>query len=394
MNIQRVIVLILDACGIGAMPDADRYDDLGSATIPHIAQKATHLRLNHLQALGLGNIADIDGIKPTPKAGSAFGKMATISEGKDSTVGHWEIAGIVTEKAFPIFPDGFPSEFIKKLESEADIKTIGNFAASGTDIIEQLGQRHVETEEIIVYTSADSVFQIAAHEDIFPIERLYAICRIARDLLQNDLGVSRVIARPFHGESGNFIRTSNRKDFSLEPPRPNLLSLITETAHKTLAIGKIYDLFNGSGITNRIKTNSNQSGLVALHLALQKDQHHKFIFVNLVDFDMLWGHRRDVNGFAESLMEFDEYLPKIIASLRDDDLLLITADHGCDPTYTKHTDHTREYVPLFACGPRVKTNYDLGTRATFSDIAKTVADIFSIENNFAGQSFAPEIIKS
>lgn len=394
MRINRVILLILDACGIGAMPDADLYDDAGCATIPHIAEKAHHLHLNNLQTLGLGNLAEIEGVKPAKKAACAYGKMATISEGKDSTVGHWEIAGIVTHNAFPLFPDGFPRQFIEQLEKEAEIKTIGNVAASGTDIIERLGQEHLDTEAVIVYTSADSVFQIAAHEDLYPIERLYDICHIARELLQGEMGVSRVIARPFHGEPGNFIRTSNRKDFSLEPPRPNLLSRLTENGLKTLAIGKIYDLFNGSGITNRIKTNSNQSGLVALHMALLKDRQHKFIFTNLVDFDMLWGHRRDAIGFADGLNEFDDYLPRLLESLREDDLLLITADHGCDPTYTKHTDHTREYVPLLACGPSVIKNYDLGTRKTFSDIAVTVSEIFGVQNGFVGDSFADEILKS
>ena len=376
------------------MPDAEKYDDLGSATLPHVAEQAPHLNIPNLQALGLGNLIGNDTIPAVKKAQGAFGRMATVSEGKDSTVGHWEIAGIITKNAFPLFPNGFPEEFIKQLETEAEIKTIGNITASGTEIIEELGKRHLETEEVIVYTSADSVFQIAAHEDIYPIERLYDICHIARELLQGELGVSRVIARPFHGEPGNFTRSANRKDFSLEPPRPNLLSRLTETQHKTLAIGKIHDLFNGSGITNRIKTNSNQSGLVAVHMALLKDRQHKLIFANLVDFDMLWGHRRDVAGFADGLNEFDDYLPQLIESLREDDLLLITADHGCDPTYVKHTDHTREYVPLFACGPAIKKNFDLGTRATFSDIAVTIADIFGIENGFAGKSFTADIIKN
>jgi phosphopentomutase len=318
--------------------------------------------------------------------------MASLSKGKDSTTGHWEIGGVVTTKPFPIFPNGFPEDIIEKFEKLSGVKIIGNYPASGTEIIEKLGEKHLKSKDIILYTSADSVFQLAAHEDIYPIERLYEICLIARKILVDEYGVSRVIARPFTGEPGNFTRTANRKDFSLIPPEDTILDLMLTNNFRTLAIGKISDLFAGQGISNHIKTVSNDGGMLAIKTAIEKDNKHQLIFANLLDFDMLWGHRRDTKGFAGGLEKFDEQLLQVISLLKENDILIITADHGCDPTYLKHTDHTREYVPLLVYGKSIKAGVDLGVRESFTDIAKTIAELFHLENNFKGTSFLGSIL--
>ncbi len=391
MNINRIILIVIDACGVGALPDASDYDDTNVSTIPNVANEVNGLSMPNCQKLGLGNIVNIQGVPPVSSALGCYGKMASMSKGKDSTVGHWEIGGLITTQPFPLFPDGFPDSLIKQFEKEAKVTTIGNKTASGTQIIKELGEQHLKTGELILYTSADSVFQLTAHEDLYPPKRLYEICSIARDLLKDEYGVARVIARPFEGSPGNFTRTANRKDFSLTPPKETILNLFMNNNYKTLAIGKIWDLFAGSGISNHIKTASNEGVMLAINTTIEKDRKHQFVMANLVDFDMLWGHRRDAVGFAGGLESFDKHLRETLTILKDDDLLIITADHGCDPTYTKHTDHTREYVPLLVYGKSIKNNINLGIRATFADIAKTVAEIFEIDDNFKADSFYNKI---
>ena len=343
------------------------------------------------QKLGLGNINEIKGLSITDKPLASYGKMACKSIGKDSTTGHWEIAGIVTDKPAPLFPNGFPDEIVNQFEQESGVNTIGNCTANGMEIIERLGEQHMKTGELIVYTSADSVFQVAAHEEIYPLERQYEFCKIAREILVGEFAVSRVIARPFVGEPGNFNRTASRKDFSVTPPKDTILNLLEKSGHKVLSIGKIFDLFAGSGITNKIKTTSNDGVMLSLKTAVERDQKHQLIFANLVDFDMLWGHRRDVKGFAGGLEKFDSDLGIFLSSLRDNDLLIITADHGCDPTYEKHTDHTREYVPLLVYGKNCNKGVDLGARESFSDIAATIKEVFQLDGQLQGQSFLKEI---
>ncbi len=343
------------------------------------------------RALGLGNIVEIAGIAPVAAAHGSFGKMAEKSVGKDSTTGHWEIGGLVLSKPFPLFPNGFPPSLVAEFERRAGVKTIGNIPASGTEIIKELGERHMKTGEIILYTSADSVWQMAAHEDIYSREQLYEFCRIAREMLTGENAVARVIARPFTGTPGNFVRTEGRRDFSLEPPEETILDVLEREGYMTLAVGKIWDLFAGRGIKDKIKTANNDEVMDALIEHVKHDTEHALIFANLVDFDMLWGHRRNAEGFAKALMAFDEQLKDLLEVLHTHDLLIITADHGCDPTYTKHTDHTREYVPLLVYGKNARSNVDLETRQTFADVASTIAEIFELRHEFPGQSFLAEI---
>lgn len=392
-RINRVILIIVDALGIGELPDAANYDDQGAATIQHMAETVGGLTLPTCRKLGLGNISPIKGVDPVDNPKGAYGKMAEKSPGKDSTTGHWEIGGIILDRPFPVFPDGFPDSLVKEFEQKAGVKTVGNIPASGTEIIERLGEHHLKTKEIILYTSADSVFQLAAHESLYPLDRQYEICQIARDLCKDEFAVGRVIARPFIGEPGSFIRTPARRDFSLEPPDDTILDLMYQNKLPTLAIGKIYDLFAGRGISKKIKTASNDDGMRETINAIKTDQTHKLIFTNLVDGDQLWGHRRDSENFAKSIETFDSQLAGLLDDLRDDDLLIITADHGCDPTYIKHTDHTREYVPLLAYNKQMTSGNNLGTRSSFTDIGKTIAEIFSLENNFIGQSFYNESLR-
>lgn len=383
---NNFIVIILDGVGVGELPDAKVYGDEGSNTLGNLSKVLGGINLPNLQKFGLGNIIPISGVNPVNKPFASFGKMAEVSKGKDSTTGHWEISGINVEKDFDYFPNGFPDDIIKKFLDLTGLKGIlGNVPASGTEIIKQLGDEHVKTGYPIVYTSADSVFQIAAHEDHFGLENLYRICEIARNqVLVPPLNVGRVIARPFIGETGNYTRTTNRKDYSLDPPSKTVLDYLKEFGINTIAIGKICDLFNHRGINVDEHTKTNQEGMNTL-LNYASMVSSSFIFVNLVDFDVYYGHRNDPQGFYNALKEFDEFLPELISVLNEDDRLIITADHGNDPT-TPSTDHSREYVPLLYFG-KEKRAYDLGIRKTFSDIGKTVADYFKVPNDLMGDSF-------
>ncbi|MCH8027340.1 MAG: phosphopentomutase [candidate division Zixibacteria bacterium] len=391
MKFKRGIILVIDACGVGELPDAADYGDTGSATIPNVAKAAGGLNMPNCQKLGLGNIVEIEGVPPAEKPAGSFGKMAERAAGKDSTSGHWEMAGVVIENPFPTFPDGFPRAIVERFEKAANVKTIGNVAASGTEIIEQLGKEHIESGAIILYTSADSVFQLAAHEDILAVERLYEICAIAREMLTGEFGVGRVIARPFVGQPGNFRRTARRRDFSLVPPSDTILDLLHKSGRKVLSIGKIYDLFVGRGIAEKIKTADNNEVMQNIIEAIENSSEYALIFANCVDFDEKWGHRNDEKNFARSLEEFDVQLGELLGKLCDDDLLIITADHGCDPTIKTSTDHSREYVPLLVYGKNARAGVNLGTRETFADVACTLAEMFRLENGFPGISFLESI---
>lgn len=367
---MRAICIVLDSAGIGPMPDQAQYGDEGASTIPNLAKAAGGINLPNMQKLGLGNITEIMGVAPVEAPEGSYGIMQELSPGKDTTTGHWEMMGAKLDFAFPVFPDGFPKDFIEKYEKAIGRKTIGNYPASGTVIIQELGDEHVKTGNPIVYTSADSVFQIAAHEDVIPLEELYRICQVARDMLQPpDLGAARVIARPFTGSSGNYTRTANRHDFSLTPDE-TVLDVLKNKGITTYGVGKIYDIFAGQGVEPHVTTKSNEDGMQKTMEALEKVQ-SGFIFTNLVDTDMKFGHRRDVEGYKNALEEFDRWLAGFIDKMKDDDILLITADHGCDPTY-KGSDHTREVVPLLVY-QKNKPGQDLGVRKGFWDVAATVA---------------------
>lgn len=378
--------MILDACGAGELPDAENYGDSGANTLGNIARKRGGLNLPNLGKMGLGNIIDIKGVSQADQPGAYFGKMAEKSAGKDSTVGHWELAGLIMAIPFPVFPEGFPPKLVAKFEKLSGYEIIGNKAASGTKIIEELGDQHRETGKLIVYTSADSVFQIAAHKDTVPLEELYRVCKLAREMLVDEWGVSRVIARPFEGESGQYMRTSERKDFSIEPPSETVLDRLKADGHEVVSVGKVVDLFAGRGLTRSIKTDSNMNGVEGTLRAI-REVDGGLIFVNLVDFDMLWGHRNDVDGFAQGLEDFDRRLPEITALLGDDDLLIITADHGCDPTLEYSTDHTREYVPLLVYNRKLNGMGTLGVRETFADVARTICQNFDLEEFPHGKGF-------
>jgi phosphopentomutase len=385
----RVILIILDACGIGELPDARLYQDEGSNTIVNTARAVGGLKLPHLEKFGLGNIDSIQGVKPNHSALANFGKMTELSAGKDSTSGHWEIMGLILKKPFPVYPHGFPTEVIGKFEKAIGRKTLGNKPASGTEIIKELGKEHMTSGEPIVYTSADSVFQIAAHEEIIPVDELYRMCAIARDILTGEHAVARVIARPFVGKPGSFTRTERRKDFSLPPPSPTVLDLLKKNDVPVIGMGKIEDLFAGRGLTHTIHTRSNSDGMDKLVEAMKIHKIGLF-FINLVDFDMLWGHRNDPNAFAAGLEAFDRRLPELTGLMQNEDVLIITADHGCDPT-TPSTDHSREYVPLLVYGGSIAGNRNLGTRGSFCDVGATIAEIFGIKGTGCGRSFAKEI---
>jgi len=387
--VNNFIVIILDGLGIGELPDASKYNDEGSNTLSNMAEFVGGLNLPNLEKLGLGNIEPIKGILPQANPLASFGKMIEVSAGKDSTTGHWEIGGLKIEKPFPLFPNGFPKEIIDKFIEETKVEGIlGNIPASGTEIIMKLGDEHVKTKFPIVYTSADSVFQIAAHEDIIPVNKLYEICEIARTkVLIGPNAVARVIARPFVGTSNNYQRTTNRKDFSLDPFDYTILDYLFNEGIQTIAIGKINDLFNYRGIKLQLKTKSNSEGIEKIILT-SKEKSHSFIFANLVDFDVYYGHRNDPYGFANALKEFDNHLPNILENLDETDALIITADHGNDPT-TPSTDHSREYVPLLFYRKN-KKGKNLGIRKTFSDVAQTVAHFFKVNNCLYGRSFLNE----
>lgn len=387
---KRALVLILDGVGIGALPDAAEYGDVGSNTLGNLARAVGGLHLPNLEKLGLGKIGPIKGLSPTVEAQAGYGKMREISAGKDSTSGHWEIAGLILEKPFPTYPDGFPPEIIEEFTRRTGYGVIGNKAASGTEIIKELGEEHLKTGKLIVYTSADSVFQIAAHEKLVPVEKLYEICRIAREMLQGKHAVGRVIARPFVGENAsNFIRTPYRKDFSLTPPNPILHQILKEHDWPVVSIGKIYDLYAGVGITRATKTKNNAE-VMSVILKEMNETDRGLIMANLVDFDMLWGHRNDTRGFYDGLKEFDAWLPQFLPKLKNEDLVIITADHGNDPT-TPSTDHSREYVPLLAFGLKFKSDVNLGVRNSFADVQATLAEYFGVPKTKAGESFLSHI---
>lgn len=387
---KRVFLVVLDSVGVGELPDAGKYGDTGSNTLCNIAKAVGGLRLPNLARLGLGNIINIMGVPPAEKPAAAFGRMAELSPGKDTTTGHWELCGLILERPFPVYPEGFPPELIKAYEDRIGRKVLGNKVASGTAIIEELGEQHMATGMPIVYTSADSVFQVAAHEEIIPLEELYRICRIAREMLIGEHAVGRVIARPFTGQPGNFKRTLNRHDFSLELPDHTVLNLLKDNGIPVIAVGKIRDIFDGEGITEAIPTKGNTHGLDQT-IKLLGSVSRGLIFANLVDFDMLYGHRNNPQGYAEALEELDQRLPEMLGLLRDKDMLIITADHGCDPT-TRSTDHSREYVPLIVFGQPLRGGIDLGIRETFADVAATIAEYFGLTFP-AGTSFWPQIRK-
>lgn len=389
--VNRVIWVVLDSVGMGALPDADKYGDIGANTIGNVSEALGGLNIPNLEKLGLGNIEGIKGVKRVENPLGCYGRFAEMSNGKDTTTGHWEMVGIYLEKPFPTYPEGFPKDIIDKFEKAIGRKALGNKPASGTAIIEELGEEHINTGNPIVYTSADSVFQIAAHEEVIPVEELYKICEIARNILVDDHAVARVIARPFVGRPGDFTRTANRKDFSLVPPHDTLLDNLKNKGFNVMAVGKIEDIFSGRGITESVHTKDNMDG-VDKTLEYMKQDKKGLIFTNLVDFDMKWGHRNNVQAYGKGLEDFDKRLQEIIDAMKDTDVLIITADHGCDPT-TKGTDHTREYVPFIAYGKPLKSNVDLKTRKTFADIGQTVADIFNVEPIKNGESFLRLITK-
>lgn len=390
---KRVFLVVLDSVGIGELPDAKDYNDQGSHTL-YAASKSRYFSMPNMERLGLFNI---DGVKEkfaqvanNNSFEGSIARMAEMSKGKDTTTGHWEIAGIISEKAFPTYPNGFPEEIIREFEERTGRKVICNLPFSGTEVILKYGQEHMETGALIVYTSADSVFQIAAHEDIVPIEELYRYCEIAREMLQGEHALGRVIARPFIGSYPNFTRTSNRHDYSLAPSL-TMLDQLEEAGLDVLGVGKIYDIFAGKGITDTVRTKNNEEGIERLIESIDRD-FQGLCFVNLVDFDMVYGHRNDVDGYAKALTYFDSQLPRIIESMRDEDILIITADHGCDPS-TVSTDHSREYVPMVAYGKQVKEGNNLGTRDSFADIAATILDYFNVPKKVAGRSFLKDILK-
>ena len=386
---ERVFLIVLDSFGIGALPDADRFGDVGADTLRSCAG-SEFLRIPHMIAAGLGNIEGIDCLPKTDAPTGAYGRMAEASMGKDTTIGHWEIAGIVSPDPLPTYPDGFPEEVLAPFRAATGRGVLANAPWSGTKVIEAYGKEHMETGDLIVYTSADSVFQIAAHEDVVPVEQLYAYCRIARQILQGRHGVGRVIARPFTGTPGSFTRTANRHDFSLEPPKATLLDAVKGAGQDVIAVGKIFDIFAGQGICAHTYNESNEHGMASTMDCAAKD-FKGLCFVNLVDFDMVYGHRRDIPGYAKALSRFDRWLPGFLETLGEEDVVIVTADHGCDPGFTATTDHTREYVPLLVLGKKVRP-VDLGTRQTFADIAATVAELLGVAFDCPGKSFAGEVI--
>jgi phosphopentomutase len=387
---DRAIVIVLDSVGVGALPDAAAYGDEGSNTLGNIARQK-QLHIPTLRSLGLPRVVHLRDVEPIAEPLGAYGRMAEASAGKDSVTGHWELMGVVLDRAFPVFPKGFPADLIAALDQQIGRTTIGNVVASGTAIIDKLGAEHVRTGSPIVYTSADSVFQIAAHEEVIPLPELYRICETAFRLAAVERGIGRVIARPFVGVPGDFRRTANRKDFALPPFGETLLDRMTSAGHRVVAIGKIEDLFAGRGITTAVHTASDDEGMDAVEDAMQ-DSQAKLIFANLVDFDTVYGHRNDTAGYAANLERFDARLSELIPRLNPRDLLVITADHGNDPT-TPSTDHSREHVPVLLTGKTVRRGVDLGTRTTFSDLGQTLAEMFAVPHLAHGTSFLPDVIE-
>ena len=386
---MRVFLIVLDGVGIGELPDAGEYGDRGSNTLLHVAEATQGLRLPRMEALGLGRLLDLPGVRPVASPTGARARLAEQSKGKDSTTGHWELAGVVSERPFPVYPHGFPDDLLRSLAPRIGREWMGNVVGSGTDVIARFGAEHQRSGRPIVYTSADSVFQIAAHEETIPLEQLYEICRIVRANLPPEHAVGRVIARPFVGAPGSYSRTPNRRDFSLEPPEPTLLDRLVASGQAVVTVGKVDDLFAGRGVTEAIHTKNNGEGQDVL-TSLARRAGQGLVFANLVDFDQLYGHRNDVPGFARALESFDERLEELLAHLRADEMCWLTADHGNDPT-TPSTDHAREYTPLLVAGPRVKPGVDLGTRETFADVAATLAELFGVAAPRWGRSFLREV---
>lgn len=385
-RISRVAIIVFDSLGVGALPDAYLYGDEGSNTLANMAAAVSGLDLPCLEKLGLGNIIEVEGLEGVREPMACFGRMAEVSPGKDTLTGHWELSGLILDQPFPVYPDGFPASVIEAFETAIGRKTLGNKPASGTEIVKELGEEHLSTGFPIVYTSADSVFQIAAHEEIIPVSELYGFCEIARDILVGEHNVARVIARPFIGDSPmSFKRTHRRRDFSCEPPGITLLDIATGAGLTVWGVGKIPDIFAERGITEGLHSKSNEHSLEQT-LELITEPGEGIVFTNLVDFDTLWGHRNDAMGYARGLREADSKLGEIVEAIRTGDMLVITADHGCDPT-TAGTDHSREYVPLLVYSPQFARGRNLGTRKSFADLGKTVADVLGLENSLAGESF-------
>jgi phosphopentomutase len=391
-QIRAVVLIVLDSVGIGDAPDVAEFGDEGSATLPNIAKAVGGIRLPNLEKLGLGRITRIDGVSGEVVAEGAYGSMTEKAAGKDTTTGHWEIAGVILKRPFPLYPKGFPLEIIKEFEARIGSETLGNYPASGTEIIAELGEEHLETGKPIVYTSGDSVFQIAAHIDVIPLDRLYEICKIARELLRGPHEVGRVIARPFKGKPGAFERTPDRHDYSVLPPRDTILDELVAAGLEMRGVGKISDIFGGRGLTSSRPTRSNDEGITTVVEEVAAID-RGLVFANLVDFDSSFGHRNDPEGYAGALEAFDLRLPEILESLGQNDVALITADHGNDPT-TPSTDHSRERVPLLCVGPRVEAGLDLGVRASFSDCAATIAELLEVETSTPGRSFGKVILST
>lgn len=387
-TLDRAVVIVLDGVGIGHAPDAEAYDDAGADSLSHAANAVGGLSLPHLSALGLGRLAEIAGVAPTPRPSGAYGRLIERAAGKDSVSGHWELMGVTLERAMPTYPQGFPADLVARFEAAIGRGTLGNVAASGVEIIQRLGEESVRTGKPILYTSADSVFQLAAHEDVISVERLYAMCEVARRLLTGEHAVGRVIARPFVGTPGAYVRTARRKDFALPPPAPTLLDRLVDAGYDVLSVGKIEDLFGGRGLTESVHPGDN-AGAMAAALERLERPFRGLLFVNLVDTDQLYGHRRDPRGYAAALAAFDVWLPAALALLGPQDALFITSDHGNDSTW-RGSDHTREMTPLLVAGSSV-TPVDLGVRQTFADVGATLADLFAIPPLPSGTSFAGEL---
>ncbi|MBQ8815608.1 MAG: phosphopentomutase [Lachnospiraceae bacterium] len=389
---KRVFLFVLDSFGIGAAPDAAAFGDAGTNTLGSCAT-SDKLDTPNMKKLGLYNIDGVTCREGVAEPAGAYGRLQEISMGKDTTTGHWEIGGIIAEHPMPTFPEGFPAEFIAEFEKATGRKTLCNLPYSGTQALVDYGMEHMETGALIVYTSADSVFQIAAHEEIVPVPQLYEYCEIARRMLVGELGVGRVIARPFVGDRPeNFKRTSNRHDYAIDPPRKTILDLIKEKGMETISVGKIYDIFNGVGLTECNRTKGNANGMEIAYQMLDRD-FEGLCFINLVDFDTDFGHRRDIDGYAQALTEFDRYLEKFMAAMKPEDVLMITADHGCDPGYMETTDHTREYVPWLIYGAPVKAGVNLGTVKSFSAIGSTVCEYLGVESDFYGESCVEKVLR-
>lgn len=388
---RKVVLVVLDSVGIGELPDAELYGDKGSNTLGNIAKHVKGFSIPNLEALGIGSIEGVENLIKCENPEGIYGRCSELSKGKDTITGHWEMAGVILETPLQTYPNGFPREIMDEFEAKIGRKTLGNVVASGTAIIEELGEEHIRTGYPIIYTSADSVFQIAANEDVIPLEELYNMCKIAREMLVGDKMVGRVIARPFKGmKKGEFVRTANRHDYALEPFNKTALEYVSEAGLPMAAVGKIKDIFTGKGVTESVSIKDNMDG-VDKTLQMMKSHSNGFIFTNLVDFDMKFGHRNDVEGYAKALEEIDDRLPEIKEALGDNDVLIITADHGCDPT-TEGTDHSREYVPVLVYGRNLKEDINLGTRNGFCDIGKTVLDLLDIENDLVGKSFKDLIV--